>query len=67
MINIKPYDTLTSIEKKARNAFKYTRCNGCFYEHSCTTELYAVCISSYTKGFVRGVKYHRQVVKNKKK
>lgn len=67
MINVKPYKDLTSIEKKARNVFKTTRCNGCFCENRCTTELYAVCMSSYTKGFVRGVKYHRQFIKNKKK
>ena len=67
MNNVKPYKDLTSIEKKARNVFKNTKCNGCFYEHNCTTDLYIVCMNSYTKGFVRGVKYHRQVVKNKKK
>ena len=67
MSRIKSYETLTSIEKKARNIFKNTRCNKCFCENNCTSDIFAVCISSYTKGFVRGVKYHRQVVKNKKK
>lgn len=67
MSKIKPYESLTPIEKKARDAFKYTRCNGCFCENSCTQYLFAVCINAYTKGFVRGVKHHRQIVKNKNK
>ena len=67
MSRVKPYETLTSIEKKARKIFRHTRCNGCVCKDNCTLDIFAVCINAYTKGFVRGVKYHRQVVKNKKK
>lgn len=67
MINVKPYKDLTSIEKKARDNFKHSRCNGCFMEKNCTTEILAVCLNAYCKGFVKGIKYHRQVIKNKKK
>ena len=67
MNNVKPYKDITSIEKKARDNFKHSRCNGCFMENNCTTDILDVCLNAYCKGFVRGVKYHRQVVKNKKK
>ena len=69
--NIKSYKDLSSDAKQARKAFNTSVCTGCFINKSdkviCDETMYAVCINAYTKGFVRGVKHHRKVVKNKNK
>ena len=70
MCNVKPYKDCTSEEKQARKSFSCALCTNCFLhkqEGGCNLTIYNVCLNSYTKGFVKGIKHHRKVVKNKNK
>lgn len=60
---IKPYEELDSIHKIARKASMKIKCKDCSYEGLCPNKVVVVCIKSFEKGFVNGVKYHRKSVK----
>ena len=64
---IKHYNELNSLEKTAREYDQRRLCKGCNYGGFCPNQVLVVCIKSYEKGFVAGVKHHRKVIKNKRK
>lgn len=76
-LDIKNYKDLSSDGKAARRAFSKALCTNCFlYKEGkegkgdklgCTPTRFKICVNAYTKGFVRGVKHHRNIIKNKKK
>lgn len=63
---INPYKELDSIHKIARRACMRAKCKNCSYGGLCPNKVLVICIQSYEKGFVAGVKHHRKVIKNKK-
>lgn len=64
---VKPYNELDSIHKIARKFCMRVKCKGCSYGGLCPNQVLVVCIQSFEKGFVTGVKHHRKVIKNKKR
>lgn len=63
---VKRYNELNSLEKTARRYEQRRRCKGCSYGGLCPNQVLVVCIQSYEKGFIAGVKHHRKIIKNKK-
>ena len=63
---VKSYNELNSLEKTARHYGQRRRCKGCSYGGLCPNKVLVVCIQSYEKGFIAGVKHHRKVVKYKR-
>lgn len=65
MNDIKPYNSLSSDEKKARRTFGYSSCVNCFAHKKgiCNETIFDVCCNAYTKGFVAGTKKHRELLK----
>lgn len=68
MNDIKPYNSLSSDEKKARRTFGYSSCVNCFAHKKgiCDKTIFDVCCNAYTKGFVSGTKKHRELIKEEK-
>ena len=62
---IKPYKELNSIQKIARKYDDKRKCTNCNYKGLCPNDVLIVCMQSFEKGFVTGVKYHRKVVKER--
>lgn len=69
MDNVTPYDKLNSDGKAARKAFSSSYCIHCFAnkENKCNKDVFDVCLNAFTKGFMRGVKHHRKVIKQRNK
>ena len=63
---VKGYNELNYLEKTARKYEQRRRCKGCNYGGLCPNQVLVVCIQSYEKGFIAGVKHHRKVVKARK-
>lgn len=66
LYGVKKYNKLNSLEKTARKYEQRRRCKGCSYEGLCPNQVLVVCIQSFEKGFVAGVKHHRKIVKARK-
>lgn len=64
---IKPYKNLDSLHKTARKYDSERKCTNCSFEGLCPNNVLIVCTESFEKGFITGVKYHRNLIKNKKK
>lgn len=64
---LKPYKKLDSLHKTARKYDSKRKCTNCSFDGLCPNNVLIICIQSFEKGFITGVKYHRKIVKNKKK
>ena len=64
---IKPYKNLDSLHKTAHKYDYKRKCTNCSFEGLCPNNVLIICTESFEKGFITGVKYHRKLVKNKKK
>ena len=62
---VKPYKELDSIHKIARKSCMRAKCKDYSYGGFCPNKVLVVCIQSFEKGFVAGVKHHRKVVKER--
>lgn len=64
---IKPYKELNSDQKVARKYEQRRRCKDCSYGGLCPNQVLVICVESFEKGFITGVRHHRKVIKNKNK
>lgn len=64
---IKPYKKLDSLHKTARKYDSRRKCTNCSFKGLCPNNVLIICTKSFEKGFITGVKYHRNIIKNKKK
>ena len=62
---IKSYKDLNSIQKIARNYDSKRKCINCNYKGLCPNNVLTICTQSFEKGFIAGVKHHREVVKER--
>lgn len=68
MINgLKSYKQLDSLHKTARKYDSKRKCTNCSFDGLCPNNVLIICTKSFEKGFITGVKYHRNIIKNKKK
>ena len=62
---IKSYKDLNSIQKIARKYDDKRKCTNCSYKGLCPNNVLIVCMQSFEKGFITGVRHHRKVVKER--